>query len=243
LRASAFDTVILLTGATEAPVLSAALRAHNTELAIHHAASAAELAALSPRLLRHARLIGFVTSVLVPGRILGALGYGAYNFHPGSPRYPGWMPAHFATYDRAGEFGATAHVMIEKVDAGPIVAVDYFGVPLNTTVAELGVMAYASVARLFWRLAADLATRREPLPELPVRWAGRKTTQRLYRTMCDVPADISGDDLARRIGAFGAGHFDLWPTVTLHGHRFRYCGPDTESPSVVPVAEPVAASA
>jgi len=242
LRAAAFDTVIL-TGAVEAPVLGAALRAYNAELAIHHAASPAELAALSPRLLRRARLIGFVTSVVVPARILEALGHGAYNFHPGSPRYPGWMPAHFATYDRAAEFGATAHVMTEKVDAGPIVAVDYFGVPPNTTVAELGALAYAGVARLFWRLAADLATRCEPLLALPVRWAGRKTTQRLYRTMCDVPADISSDDLARRIEAFGAGHFDLWPTVTLHGRRFRYWPPDAESPSVVPAAEPLAASA
>jgi len=46
-------------------------------------ATLADVNALSPDVLARARLIAFVTSVIVPARVLDRLGYGAYNFHPG----------------------------------------------------------------------------------------------------------------------------------------------------------------
>src|SRR6185312_4287553 len=108
--------LILLAGPVEQPVLAAALRAHNPDLTVHPVATLAELDAFGTGLLARARLIGFCTSVIVPRRVLQALGFGAYNFHPGPPEYPGWIPAQFALYENAAEFGATAHVMIEEVD-------------------------------------------------------------------------------------------------------------------------------
>ena len=108
-----------------------------------------------------------------------ALGFGAYNFHPGPPHYPGWVPAHFAIYNKASYFGATAHVMIERVDAGPIVGVKMFDIPPNTSVLRLQELAFVELARLFWHLAPALATQSEPLAELPVRWSGTKSTRRV----------------------------------------------------------------
>jgi methionyl-tRNA formyltransferase len=84
-----FDTIILLTGPVEHAPLSALLRSHNPQLTIHPAKTLAELEGLKPALLRRARLIAFVTPVIVPPRILERLGFGAYNFHPGPPHYPG----------------------------------------------------------------------------------------------------------------------------------------------------------
>ena len=42
--------------------------------------------------------------------------------------------------------------------------------------------------------------------------------------MCQIPLDIVKDELDRRIEAFGAGHFDIFPTINVHGHLFRYAG-------------------
>ena len=233
-----FNTIILLTGATEQPVLGDVLRRGNPLLTIRPAATLAELDAIKPRLLQRARLVAFATTVAVPGRILKALGYGAYNFHPGPPNYPGRTPAHFAIYDGVTEFGVTAHAMIERVDAGPIVDVERFAIPPNTDVIKLSELAYTHMARLFWRLANDLATRAEPLPELPIQWSGQKSSTSLYARMCDIPVAIAKDDLDRRIAAFGAGHFGIDPIVTLHGYRFHYVRPDapatTEAPAIVP---------
>lgn len=239
-----FDTIILLTGPVEAGPLTGVLHGHNARLDVRAAKSLADLEALAPDLLRRARLIGFVTDVVVPARIPNALGFGAYNFHPGPPQYPGWVPAHFAIYDRAGTFGATAHRMIERVDAGPIVGVELFDIPPRTDVLRLQEMAFVQLARLFWRLAPKLAAQREPLAELPVKWTGTKSTRAMYAAMCEIPADISKEELERRIAVFGGGHYGISPTVTLHGRVFRYAAPEgqnkIDAPGLVPSEEEAA---
>jgi methionyl-tRNA formyltransferase len=222
------DNIILLTGPVEEAALADALRAHNSRLAIHPARSLADLEAIDAKVLRHGRLIAFVTSVVVPARVLRSLGFSAYNFHPGSPHYPGWVPAHFAIYDRAKTFGATVHAMVEEVDAGPIVAVELFPVPPNATPLDLEALTFGQLAHLFWRLAKALATQTEPIDELSIQWSGRKSTRHLYMAMCDIPLDISKEELERRINVFGAGHFGIFPTIRLNGREFRYVGSKSE---------------
>ncbi|MBI3704892.1 MAG: methionyl-tRNA formyltransferase [Rhizobiales bacterium] len=233
-----FDTIILLTGSTEQPVLGDVLLRRNPQLTIRPVTTSADLDGIKPYQLRRSRLIGFATAVVVPARILKTLGYGAYNFHPGPPNYPGRTPAHFAIYDRATEFGVTAHVMIERVDAGPIVGNEQFAIPPNTDLTALCELSFRHTARLFGRLSKELATRTALLPELPIRWCGRKSTKNLYARMCDIPLDIAKDELERRIAAFGTGQFGIDPTVTLHGHRFAYVKDETpmsvDAPSMVP---------
>jgi methionyl-tRNA formyltransferase len=224
---SMLDTVILLTRSVEQPILASVLLGHNPLLSIRPAATSNDIAALAPEILRRARLVAFTTDVLVPPKVLDQLGYGAYNFHPGSPHFAGWAPAHFAIYHRATEFGATAHVMIERVDAGPIVGVELFRIPTGISVCGLEGLAYAHLARLFWHLAKALATQIEPLPELPVRWSGQKNSRGLYAAMCDIPRDISKEELDRRIAAFGGNHFNMTPTINLHGIRFSGMTKDT----------------
>jgi methionyl-tRNA formyltransferase len=177
---SVLDTIILLTGQVEQPFLGPVLQGHNPLLTVRPVVTSADVAALEPEPLRRARLVAFATDVVVPPKVLDQLGYGAYNFHPGSPHFPGWAPAHFAIYNRATEFGATAHVMTERVDAGPIVGVELFRIPANITVCDLEALAYAHLARLVWRLAEVLATQIEPLPELSISWSGQKTSRRDY---------------------------------------------------------------
>ena len=192
------DTIILLTGEVEYPLLGAVLRGHDPQLSLRPVVTLADVAALEPQAVRSARLIAFATDVVVPPHILGQLGYGAYNFHPGPPHFPGWRPAYFAIHRQATEFGATAHLMLERVDAGPIVGVEMFPVPAGSTVQGLEELTYARLARLFHALAKPLATRSEPLAELPVRWSGKKTSRRALAAMCGIPLDISTDELNRR---------------------------------------------
>jgi methionyl-tRNA formyltransferase len=216
-----FDTIILLCGEAEQSVLPHALRGHNPHLAVIVVSSPADLVALDSDVLRRARLIAFATPIIVPSAILDRIGYGAFNFHPGPPEYPGWAPAHFALYDRATEFGATAHVMVEQVDAGPIVEVARFAVPADISVLGLEGLAYAHLARLFWQIAKPLATDPAPLPSLPIEWGAKKYSRRSYRSICDIPLDIPKDEFDRRIKVFGGNHFGMAPTIRLHGVEFR----------------------
>jgi methionyl-tRNA formyltransferase len=229
------DTIILLAGPAEQVVMPPVLRAHNPRLTVISARTAADLAALDFEVLERARLIAFVTPEIVSTRVLSRLGYGAVNFHPGPPNYPGWAPSHFALYEQAAEFGATVHVMVERVDAGPIIDVALFAIPAGISVLGLEGLAYAHLAQLFWRMAKSLATDPAPPPALPVKWGSRKYSRRAYRAICEIPLDIPKDELDRRIRVFGGNHFGICPTINLHGVEFRAVLPPTRQGVGTPV--------
>jgi methionyl-tRNA formyltransferase len=216
-----FDTVILLTGPIERTVLPSALLGHNPDLTVLPIERASELAELNADLLARSRLVAFVTPVIVPGWLLSQLGYGAFNFHPGPPSYPGWAPSHFALYDQATEFGATAHAMVEQVDAGPIIEFVSFPIPPHASVLGLEGLAYAHLAFLFWRMAKWLALDEVPPPALSVQWSNRKYSRKKYRAMCDIPLDISKGELEHRLKIFGGNYFGVSPAIHLHGVEFR----------------------
>jgi methionyl-tRNA formyltransferase len=226
------DTIILLAGMAEQFALPQVLLGHNPHLSVIPVGSAADLAALDSELLRRGRLIAFVTPEIVPKVVLNQLGYGAINFHPGPPSYPGWAPAHFALYDQATEFGATAHVMVEQVDAGPIVDVALFAVPADISVLGLEGLAYAHLAQLFWRMARSLATEAALPPPLAANWGSRKYSRRVYRQICEIPLDIPRDELVRRVRVFGGNHFGMAPTINLHGIEFRAVMPSAAAADV-----------
>jgi methionyl-tRNA formyltransferase len=216
-----FDTIVLLTGPVEQVALASVLRGHRPQLGIYPVTASEDLLGIDAGLLCRARLIAFSSAVIVPPGVLSALGFGAYNFHPGPPEYPGWAPAHFALYDGAIEFGATVHAMAEHVDSGPIVDVARFPISPDINVAALEGLAYAHLAQMYWRLGQRLATEPEPLPVTPQSWGSRKNSRRAYRAICDIPLDISKEELYRRMRVFGANHFGMSPVIHLHGVEFR----------------------
>ena len=215
-------TIILLTGNVhQQHALAALLREHNPALAFRGAVTRDELFAIAPEVLRDARLVAFTSGVVVPRAVLDALGHGAYNFHPGPPDYPGWAPAHFAFYDGAKTFGATAHAMAARVDSGPIIGIEPFDIPDGVDVRGLEQLVFVRLARLFWRMARDLAREAGPLPTLPVAWSGTRSTRAMYADMCEIPFDVAPSELARRIRAFHDDFRGIPLTVALHGVRFQ----------------------
>lgn len=216
------ETILLLTGPEEHAALASVLCKQDPSLSIVFLTNADDLRKLSKRRLRRSRLIAFASDVIVPARIIQALGYGAYNFHPGPPTYPGWAPAHFALYEGATEFGTTLHVMTDKVDAGSILNTRLFAIPEGATVFKLQRLAYSTLVRQFLDFA-NLLAREAPLPfpSPPISWGGRKSTRRSYKAICDIPLGISKEDLDRRMQVFGRNHFGMMPTITLHGVEFR----------------------
>jgi methionyl-tRNA formyltransferase len=133
-----FDTILLLMDyGVEQPFLAAWLLENDPCLTIISVFTSAQLCSLEPDIFQRARLIAFAASAIVPGPILAKLRYGAYNFHPGPPEYPGWRPGLFALEDGSTEFGVTVHAMAEEVDAGPIVQVDRFEITPGDSIAAL----------------------------------------------------------------------------------------------------------
>jgi methionyl-tRNA formyltransferase len=222
------DEIVLLTGEREAPYLIQHLRAQAPGLAIRHAASREALDAVFAVPLARRRLIAFTTNIVVPGRYIAACDLGAYNFHPGPPTYPGVYPESFAVWEGALRFGATAHAMVQKVDAGPIVRTEWFDVLPGWGRMHVATLAFQALVRVFSELAPHLATRDASLAASGESWAGPTRFRKDFEAMCEIPPDIAPDEYRRRYRAFGEGPFQDMH-VQLHGHRFKIANPWTEA--------------
>ncbi|MET4390982.1 methionyl-tRNA formyltransferase [Bradyrhizobium sp. F1.4.3] len=221
------EGLVLLTDTAEQVALSRILRSFRPDLAIWPASGIAELRGIETSFLRNARLVSFASGAIVPSDLIAGLGYGAYNFHPGPPNYPGWAPAHFALYDCADMFGVTFHVMAERVDSGTILDVVSFSIPQACTLLGLGELAYAHLLQLFEVWAEPLATEVSLVPRCTLPWSGRTNTRRSYKDACDIPLDISREELWRRMRAFGGNHYGIAPAINLHGVTFTATFPET----------------
>ncbi len=222
------DEIVLLTGEREAPYLTQHLQIQAPTLAIRHVATreALDVAFAVPR--RRRRLIAFTTNVVVPGRYIAACDLGAYNFHPGPPTYPGVYPESFAVWEGAKQFGATAHAMVQQVDAGPIVRTEWFDVAPGWGRMHVATLAFQALVRIFASLAPHLAARDADLPPSGENWSGPTRFRKDFEAMCQIPADIAPADYAKRYRAFGEGPFqDLY--VMLHGHRYKIVNPWTDA--------------
>jgi hypothetical protein len=196
--------IILLTGEAEGPVLSGILRASAQDLAVETAQTVAELERTLGAGAAPVRLVSFCSAVIVPPAILAALGAGAYNFHPGPPDYPGRFPGVFALYDGAERFGVTVHEMTAAVDAGPIVAAEWFDIPAGCGLQQLEELAFMALAAKFRALAPQLVRLGRPLLRLPYRWSGRKTRKADVDALCRVTPELEPQEIERRRRACGA---------------------------------------
>jgi methionyl-tRNA formyltransferase len=141
--------------------------------------------------------------VIVPAAALAALPGPSYNFHPGPPTRPGRYPSVFALYDGDDRFGVTVHEMAARVDSGPIVAVDWFDVPPDCTLAVLERLTLNRLIALFRELAPHLARTAAPLPRLGVLWSGGKTTLAQVDALRRITPDLSPAEAERRRRACG----------------------------------------
>lgn len=222
------DEIVLLAGEREAPYLTQHLQAQAPSLAIRQVATREALDAAFAAPSARRRLVAFATNIVVPGRYLAACDLGAYNFHPGPPSYPGVYPESFAVWEGASRFGATAHAMVRQVDAGPIVRTEWFDVQPGWGRMHVATLAFQALVRIFASLAPDLAASDAALPASGENWSGPTRFRKEFEAMCEIPADLSSADYAKRYRAFGEGPFqDL--CVTMHGHRFKIVNPWTEA--------------
>lgn len=220
--------IVLITATHQGPELADELRDHAPGLRVSIVATRAQLDAVFAEPVARRRLIAFTTDIIVPARHLEACDCGAYNFHPGSPQYPGVYPESFAVFDGAERFGATVHEMTARVDAGPIVATEWFAIGRDWGRMHVATLAYEALLRLFLRLAPQLAAQDAPLPRASETWTGPTRLRAEYRRMCAISPDVPVDEYLRRYRAFGEG-----PTrdfhIALHGHRYVIENPWTQA--------------
>ena len=165
-------------------------------------------------------LLSFGTGVIVPAALLTRLRRPAYNLHAASPDFPGRDPHHFAIYSGCARYGATLHLMTERVDAGPIVGVEMFHVSPNLRPTELLGLANEAGFRLLERVGTRLLAS-EPLPAMPdIAWGEPKRSRTDFHAACRLSPLVDDQEFERRFRAFDGEGYDNLRT-TLHGWTFR----------------------
>lgn len=170
----------------------------------------AALAALNPDLV-----LSFLNERILKGALLAAPGV---NFHPAPPEYPGRGGASLALFDGRETYGATAHILLRQIDAGPILAVRRFDIGPTDRCDTVYTRAEIAALELFFGIVDRLAQdRRLPSPSQEV-WLRKPMTRKEFQDWLVLdPSDE--DTFIRKIKAAAHPRFP-GPYVDLHGHRF-----------------------
>lgn len=143
-------------------------------------------------------LMTYSTGLVVPEEIFSKFSV-RYNFHPGTPQYPGRDPHHWACWDGATTFGATAHLIMKRVDTGPIVGLAYVGIPKDSAPERYREAGERALQGLFVMLAPVMEE--EGTPAIKSEWTGTKRTRADLIKMCDFTG-LTADQIEDRKLAF-----------------------------------------
>lgn len=165
-------------------------------------------------------MLAFGTGVIVPKRILTRFSRPVYNLHAASPDFPGRDPHHHAIYRNTKRYGATLHVMTPRVDAGPIVGVEWFDVEPDATPAMLLAKANDAGFRLVERLGRCLLEPVAPTELGDVSWGPVKTKRTDLLRLARISPLITEVELKRRDRALRHDSIKNL-TLDLYGYRFR----------------------
>lgn len=210
--------VILVTDKKIGEVLATSIRNVKPKAEVIIVETPEKVAALNPEISPGTLLIGYGTGIIIQGTVLKRFSRPAINFHAASPEYPGRDPHHWAVYEGASEYGVTAHEMTERVDEGPIVAVQRFPIPYGIKPEELVCLANEYLYKLFCNLLPQLIDGTYELSREV--WAGVKRSRQDFLDMCSLNPWIGSKEFARRFNAFDGGRYDNL-TLDLHGQQFR----------------------
>ena len=213
--------VILLTSRAYAEYLTPFLLSENPCINVLQLVHPNQIEDLPDDYLMASRLISFGTRFYIPARILARIGYGSYNFHPGSTFYSGWAPFLYALYDGATKYGVTVHEMSPKIDAGKIIAVVEFDIAPNTTPQELVDLTTAYMVDLFKELSSQFANQIDYLPSIGVEWKRTPNRKKDFAAICHIPLDINEAELKRRVFAFGDSDGEIFPYIMIEEQKYR----------------------
>lgn len=168
-------------------------------------------------------IISFFNYLILPPRLFNKAKY-AINFHPASPEHPGSGVSSWAIYNDSKEYGATAHLINEKIDNGEILLVKRFSILETDNANTLLARAKHYCMVLFYELIESLLIKNITVESLiennSDQWLGEARKIKQIDRMSEVPINIDAQELEKRIRAF---HTEKFPIHTfLHGRKFIY---------------------
>ena len=170
--------ILLLMNDVDAEFFAKLLKGVSPDVSVLHMKNITELDAFTQKADADMRLISFCTGDIVPADVIERLNGNCFNFHPGPPDRPGYMPAPFALRDNAENYGVTFHFMKPKVDTGAIIEAVRFDVPEEKTQEALELAAYKALLKLVIERIKQLVDVNFVFTPSGDEWSGYKTTRK-----------------------------------------------------------------
>ena len=146
------------------------------------------------------------------------------NFHPGSPEYPGSGGINFALYHSNKIFGATVHIMDEKVDSGKILSFKNFPIFTDDNLYTLLDRTHNNLFSLFKEFTTNLKkyghdyVARSLNENKDISWGSLKRTSKDIDHYQLIDKDIEEIELKKRIRSFNYLNYPI--KLKLHGRIF-----------------------
>ncbi len=177
--------------------------------------------------IKYDYIICYRSYFILPKYLLESTKYFNINFHPGSPKYPGSGGINLALLNGDDEFGVTAHLMDEKVDAGPIIECRNFKVKESDNLISLLERTHDFLFCLFLELTTRMSEKgnqyiEESLKNNCFKWSDQKTKISEIDSLQIISPNISKSELEKRIRSLNHPDFPL--EVNIHNSKFIYKG-------------------
>ena len=170
--------ILLLMNDVDAGFFAKLMKGVSPDVSVLHMKNITELDAFTQKADADMRLISFCTGDIVPADVIERLNGNCFNFHPGPPDRPGYMPAPFALRDKAENYGVTFHFMKPKVDTGAIIEAVRFDMPEEKTQEALELAAYKALLKLVIERIKQLVDVNFVFTPSGDEWSGNKTTRK-----------------------------------------------------------------
>ena len=167
-------------------------------------------------------IFSFRTHFIPRENLLSKAKFGALNFHPGPPEYPGSASVNFALLDGATSYGATAHLMSETVDSGVILRSTKFEISLTYSVREILAETHIHCVNLMLYYIdlisnekCDFNSENYHSGEV---WRGKPRRIRELQALERINPNIGKSELEVLVRAIYTPEYP--PYIDLHGFRF-----------------------
>ena len=161
---------------------------------------------------------------MLPKSLLNRASIAAVNFHPGPVEYPGSGCLNWALYNNADTYGATAHIMDEKIDNGAIIECRRFPILEDDNVTTLLARAHLTTFNLLVDITTGLARDGKTFLDYKLeasqseKWAGKAKKMSEIDKLQVVSPSTTREELERVIRATYTPDFP--PEIHLHGYKF-----------------------
>lgn len=177
-------------------------------------------------------LFSYRCPVKIMPKIIKNTSKAAINFHPAPPTYRGSGGLNWALYNDDKEFGSTAHLITDQIDAGPIIGRSRFPIErqdnLSTLWKKSNQMTYEMAIEIIRGVAKDGLQYVKLMLEKnkSEQWSGKPRLIREIDELENISADCTAEEINRIIRATTMGEFR--PYILRWGHKFELAKDSSE---------------